>query len=50
MCSIAEQPYRPFVEVSEMLRQFEGKTGGEVLHPFVEPDILNSCCKPYCLC
>lgn len=38
------------VEVSEMLRQFEGKTGGEVLHPFVEPDILNSCCKPYCLC
>lgn len=39
------------VEVSEILRLLhEGKTGGEVLHPFVEPDILNSCCKPYCLC
>lgn len=28
------------VEVSEILRQFhEGKIGGDVLHPFVKPDI-----------
>lgn len=28
------------MEVSEILRQFhEGKIGGEVLHPFVKPDI-----------
>lgn len=39
------------VEVSEILRQFhEGKIGGEVLDLLLNQTLLNSCCKPYCLC
>lgn len=39
------------MEVSEILRQFhEGKIGGEVFDLLLNQTLLNSCCKPCCLC